>query len=314
MTDRRRNFFILLVVAGLLIGSFLVINSKDTKLGLDLRGGVELMYEASPTPQQPTLDAEAIERTLDVMRERVDRLGVAEPEIQRSGNNQINVGLPDVENAEEAEEQVGKVAQLYFYDWEPNVIGPDGRPEPDNPNVTGGQAAGDPSAGMTKYEAVRLASQRPEVNDGNNSHDGVFYAVDEEEKQVLAGPQETREDLERALENRTRPSTREQDRLTPEQVEQAEIVEVKAGTVVVQAEQPDDVEEENEVDAWFVLADNVALRGTDVREPEQNFDQGPGGSGQPIVTFQFTDEGRATWERVTREIAERGQRSRVPGQ
>ena len=57
MTDRRRNFFILLVVAGLFIGSFVVISQKKTVLGLDLEGGVELVYEASPTPQQPTLDA-----------------------------------------------------------------------------------------------------------------------------------------------------------------------------------------------------------------------------------------------------------------
>ena len=313
MTERRRNFFILLLVAGLLIGSFLVISSKRTTLGLDLRGGVELVYEASPTPAQPTIDAESIDRSIDVMRERVDQLGVSEPEIQRSGNDQISVGLPDVKDADEAIAQVGQVAQLYFYDWEPNVIGPDGRPEPDNPEVHGGQAAGDPSIAMTKYEAVELASKRPEVKDRNNSHSGVFYAVDEKEKKVLLGPQETRQDLQERLQERTE-ATREEDRLTQEQVDRAEIVEVKEGTVIVQAEQPDNVPEDQQQDAWFVLADNIALRGDEVREPEQNFDTGPGSTGQPIVTFQFTDEGRDTWERVTREIAERGQRARVPGQ
>ena len=106
MTDRRRNLFILLRVAGLLAASLYVITSKETKLGLDLRGGVELIYEASPTPQQPVVDQAALDRAIDVMRDRVDALGVSEPEIQRSGNNQISVGLPDVENAEEAEEQV----------------------------------------------------------------------------------------------------------------------------------------------------------------------------------------------------------------
>lgn len=63
-----------------------------------------------------------------MIRERVDQLGVAEPEIQRSGNNQLSVSLPDIANPAKAERQVGKVAQLYFYDWEPNVIGPDGSP------------------------------------------------------------------------------------------------------------------------------------------------------------------------------------------
>jgi SecD/SecF fusion protein len=313
VTDRRRNLFILLLVAGLLVASLVVITSKKTTLGLDLRGGVELVYEASPTPAQPTIDSEAIDRSIDVMRERVDTLGVAEPEIQRSGNNQISVGLPDVADADEAIEQVGQVAQLYFYDWEPNVIGPDGRPEPDNPEVTGGQAAGNASAGIPKYEAVERASKRPEIKDGNNSHAGVFYAVDEKEEEVVLGPQENRADLQEQLQERTKPTTSEENKIDPAVAERAKIVEVKEGTVIVQAEQPDN-ENAPQLDRWFVLADNIALRGDEVREPEQNFDQGPGGSGQPIVTFQFTDEGRSIWERVTREIAERGQRSRVPGQ
>ena len=52
------------------------------------------------------------------MRERVDQLGVAEPEIQPLGNDQISVGLPGVKNAERANAQVGTGAQLYLYDWE----------------------------------------------------------------------------------------------------------------------------------------------------------------------------------------------------
>ena len=58
------------------------------------------------------------------MRKRVDQIGVAQPEIQRSGGQEIDVALPDVSNAQRAEAEVGKTAQLYFYDWEPNVIGP----------------------------------------------------------------------------------------------------------------------------------------------------------------------------------------------
>src|SRR3712207_1120514 len=130
MGDRRRNFFILLLVAGLLIGSAYAIFQKPARLGLDLRGGVELVYQAEATPQQPVVTQEAVDRAIDVMRERVDQLGVAEPEIQRSGNNQIAVALPGVPNADEAQQQVGRVAQLWFYDWEPNVIGPDGKPAP----------------------------------------------------------------------------------------------------------------------------------------------------------------------------------------
>src|ERR671934_2566672 len=141
MTDRRRNLFVLLLVAGLLAGSVFVIATQATRLGLDLKGGVSLIYQAKPT-KQSAVNSDAINRTLDIMRERVDQLGVAEPEIQRSGPDQIDVSLPDVKNADEAASQVGTTAQLWFYDWEGSVLGPNCKPAPSNAQVTGGQAAG----------------------------------------------------------------------------------------------------------------------------------------------------------------------------
>src|SRR5918998_1284282 len=134
MTSRRRNLLVIVLTLGLLVASAVVIITKETRLGLDLKGGVELVYQGEPTPQSE-VTPEAIDRAIDIMRERVDRLGVAEPEIQRLGNDQISVGLPDVENAEDAIRQVGQVAQLFFYDWEPNVIGPNGKPAPTDPSV-----------------------------------------------------------------------------------------------------------------------------------------------------------------------------------
>ena len=86
MNDRRRNIIVLTTVVALLIGSLVVIFTKPTKLGLDLQGGVQLVYEARPTKQQPTINQESLDRALDIMRDRVDSLGVAEPELQRSGS------------------------------------------------------------------------------------------------------------------------------------------------------------------------------------------------------------------------------------
>ena len=94
----------------------------DEGSGLDLKGGVELVYQGEPTPQSE-VTPEAIDRAIDIIRERVDRLGVAEPEIQRLGNDQISVGLPGVKNLDRAKKQVGTTAQLYLYDWERNVVG-----------------------------------------------------------------------------------------------------------------------------------------------------------------------------------------------
>ena len=69
MTDRRRNSLILLVVAGLLIVSVLfvivgipgAVKAKKTRLGLDLKGGVELVYKGKPTAQSK-VDTESLNR------------------------------------------------------------------------------------------------------------------------------------------------------------------------------------------------------------------------------------------------------------
>ena len=85
MSDRRRSLLILLLVFGLIAASAVVVSTKETKLGLDLQGGVQLVYEGQPTPQQPTVDQQALDRALQIMRDRVDAFGVAEPELQLIG-------------------------------------------------------------------------------------------------------------------------------------------------------------------------------------------------------------------------------------
>src|SRR6476469_8341408 len=162
MTDRRRNLLILLLVAGLIAASVAAIATKKTRLGLDLKGGVELVYKAKTTAQSKVAP-EALNRAIDIMRKRVDQLGVAQPEIQRSGGDEIDVALPNVTKAARAEQKVGKTAQLYFYDWEPNVIGPEGAPAPTQQTVTGGANAGGSQFGLLEYQAVLRAAKRAPV-------------------------------------------------------------------------------------------------------------------------------------------------------
>ncbi|MEA2218447.1 MAG: SecD/SecF fusion protein [Solirubrobacteraceae bacterium] len=312
MTDRRRNLFVLLLVFGLLIASATVIATKPTKLGLDLQGGVELIYEAKPTKTTP-VTPDALQRAIDVMRKRIDQLGVAEPEIQQTGDRQIAVALPAVKNLADAIKQVGTVAQLAFYDWELNVVGPDGKTHPDDPNVTGqhNNAAGQPLPGnvLPLYDAVILASKRPAKIEPNNSReDSLFYAVDPKTKTVFGtgtGSGKHYGSASRADALATVPKALR---------EKAKVYEVKPNTVIVRIEQAANATKKT--DLWYVLQDDVALQGKEIKNPEQQFDQGPGGTGAPNVTFEFTSKGRKIWQQVTRQIADRGSRSvgLLPGQ
>ena len=169
---------------------------------------MQLVYEAEPTAQQPTVTPEALQRALDIMRERVDALGVSEPELLQSGRNQIEVNLPGVENAERAAQQVGSTAQLFFYDWEANLLDQDCQADA-NENANEKQ----PITGF--FQAVRQASRCDPQRDGNNNAADRprFYAFDEVSKRALNNgqPSDTREaaleDLDDA-ERRARPGGR----------------------------------------------------------------------------------------------------------
>jgi SecD/SecF fusion protein len=305
VSERRRNLFVLLLVLGLLLGSAVVIATRPTKLGLDLQGGVELVYQAQPTKQTP-VTPDAMKRAIDVMRERVDQLGVAEPEIQQVGGNQIGVALPAVKNLGEAVSQVGTVAQLAFYDWEVNVIGPDGNPAPTDTNVTGGRDAGQGPGALSLYDAIVRAAKRPAKIEANNSHDSpVFYAVDAKTKKVYR-PRKDPNGI--AAENSRAQALAN---VPPELRAKAKVYEVQPDTVIIRAQQPDTVKTKS--DQWYVLKDDVALKGQELKSPEQSFDST---TNEPIVTFKFTKKGRQIWQDVTRRISERGALSVgvLPGQ
>jgi SecD/SecF fusion protein len=324
MTDRRRNGLILLIVLGLVAGSLAVIATKKTRLGLDLKGGVELVYQAKPTAQSK-VNTESLNRAIDIMRKRVDSIGVAQPEIQLSGEKEIDVALPEVSDAGKAEKEVGRTAQLYFYDWEPNVIGAGGEPAPTEANVTGGREAASSTFGLTEYQAVlRAAKRQPILRSTDTTWTpgctaqqvkgcvyGSWYLIDtKSEKMLCPGtkpaafcqPAET----EKALYASTK---------IPAGAK-AKAVRVNPGTVIIEARPTESnagkvlVKEPN---SWYVVNDNPVLTGNDITHPQQGFDEAGGGSGQPNVNFGFTGHGKTVFEKVTKEIAHRGQEAQLPG-
>ncbi|MBF8186389.1 protein translocase subunit SecD [Nonomuraea sp. K274] len=84
------------------------------RLGLDLRGGTQLVFETKDSPTVKA-DAAATDRALDVLRQRADALGVVDPTLVRSGERRIIVELPGVLDPRQAAEVIGKTAQLAFH-------------------------------------------------------------------------------------------------------------------------------------------------------------------------------------------------------
>jgi SecD/SecF fusion protein len=263
------------------------------------KGRVRLVYVAKPR-RGTTVDA-SLRRTMAVMARRAALLHVRDVAIHRSGN-QIIVTLPGVRNADQTQQQIGATADFGFYDWETSVLGPDGKAAPSDPAVTGGSSAGQPGAGtQTLYEAVTRASKFAAIDESGGTRTGAFYGVDDKAKTVLCGPQGSKADAREACLNAAKkPSS---------------IVEVPQGYLIVRSE-ADETEKTARAaasDAYYVLKDDPVLLGRDIKDPRQDINDGPDGSGQPEVTFGFTESGREKWQKMTRAIARRGQAALLPG-
>lgn len=115
MSKKTKNLlsigFVLLVLATLYTVKF--VFDMQPRLGLDLKGGISLVYEAKPQKGQQ-LDAGVLAKTVEKMRERVDKLGVSEPDITTQGTSNVVVQLPGVHDPERAKNIVGQTAQLQF--------------------------------------------------------------------------------------------------------------------------------------------------------------------------------------------------------
>jgi SecD/SecF fusion protein len=321
MGTRRGHLFVLLFVIALVAISALVIASKQTKLGLDLQGGLELVYQGQVTEAGTEVTGEDIEDSISIIEQRINKLGVSEPEVARLGTDEITVSLPGVTDANRAAEQVGSTAQLYYYDWEPNLIGPEhaiggspGREPPEGPrkasekrweeagrNVTSKDNKQLIYAGAypTAYDAAQLAAEQKPATDCSEcsvAKPRYYLFQKAEPHELIAGPELAKKDLYISPTGKKRPKD-------------GIVVEVPAGTILV-SEFPTDEEgklDETADPGWFALKDKPALSGDEITNPEQSY----GPSNEPIVNFEFTGSGREAFHDTTRQIAQRGQASAI---
>mgnify|MGYP001161697603 CR=1 FL=1 len=94
--------------------SVIISFTNSPRLGLDLRGGTQLVFETKDSPKVKA-DAAATDRAINVLRQRADALGVVDPTLVRSGERRIIVELPGVLDPRQAAEVIGRTAQLSFH-------------------------------------------------------------------------------------------------------------------------------------------------------------------------------------------------------
>jgi SecD/SecF fusion protein len=288
----RRYLLILLVLFGAIAGVATLGYFREPTLGLDLQGGLEVVLEARPEAGQELTEAD-LDRSVEIIRERVDKLGVSEPEIRTQDPNQIVVDLAGVFDAQRASTVIGQTAQLEFYDLQGDV------------DPLSQDANGNPVPSETLLPLLTREDNLPE---GTTAREWYLYG---DKKERLAGPAPTKRELLQQVEGGEAPRGSEfyvvpsnKTILTCGSTANADDPTAAAQPCPgnVTAAQP-----------WYYLykyqPNNAEspipeLTGEDLNAggTRQDFDQ----NGQPNVVLDFTDEGGDKFHDITRRLSQRG--------
>jgi len=93
---------------------FVQLQKRAIKLGLDLQGGMHVVLEVDKSQLDENAAKDAVDRALEIIRNRIDEFGVSEPLIQKQGNDRIVVELPALQDPERARNLIGQTALLEF--------------------------------------------------------------------------------------------------------------------------------------------------------------------------------------------------------
>ena len=285
--NRRSSFFVVGLLAAALIGVALMAVPgsplrQEPTLGLDLQGGLEVTLQAVPPPNRE-LTKDDLDRSVDIMRNRVDKLGVTEPEIRTQGDDQIVIQLPGVKDPEAAAEIIGTTAQLELYDLETSLTGP---------SIS---IRGVPVESVSLYDL--LARVQSQAKEGASD---AFYLVNPKSKRVVDGPFASEKEALRKSKGKL-PQGRELFAVPARMV----VITCGVGAVVCPGGQggggvlPDRTYyylfKYDPPEIPQMTGEDLKLSGT-----RADFDTSPGRSGQPIVTMEFTGRGSDRFEEITR--------------
>ena len=297
--NRRTSFLVVGLLVAALVGVALMaipgspLRQKPT-LGLDLQGGLEVTLQAVPPPDRE-LTEEDLNRSVDIMRNRVDKLGVTEPEIRTQGSNQIVIQLPGVSDPEAAAEIIGTTAQLELYDLERSLTGPSL------------SVRGFPIESTSLYDL--LARVQSQVDEGASE---AFYVVNTAAKRVVSGPFASEED---ALKKSKGKLPRGQ-RLFAVPGNMVVITCGETAVICPGGQDGNGVAPDRTYYYLFsydppripqMTGEDFKLSGT-----RADFDTSPGGAGRPIVTMEFTGAGSDKFEEITRNLWIRGRLKQAP--
>jgi SecD/SecF fusion protein len=308
VSDRRRHLTLLaFIVAALAAVALLAIPGspvhKKPTLGLDLQGGLEVVLKANP-PKGHTLTTDDINRSIDIMRNRIDKLGVSEPEIRKQGSNQIVIQLAGVHDPASAAKLIGKTAVLQFYDFEADLTGPS--------LTTGLQKV--PVATGSLFGLLDAPETRALADKGTPRQWYLFNP----QKIVKAGPAPTREAL---LKSQIVQRPVAKGGLGQHLPKDWTILRVPQNTIVVSCDASSannnciSAKQITGNKAFYLLKfhdpsefpDNPIpeMTGADLKLSGTRADIDPQTS-QPVVLMQFTGHGKKVFHEITRREAQRG--------
>ncbi|MFF0222290.1 protein translocase subunit SecD [Streptomyces sp. NPDC004629] len=153
-----RSLALILIAIVALTGGMFASGHTTPRLGIDLAGGTSITLQAK-ADQGSAINKANMDTAVEIMNRRVNGLGVSEAEVQTQGTSNIIVNIPKGTNSEEARQQVGTTAKLYFRPVlasEPS--GAAASPSPSPSGSAGGSASPSPSGSASADEKASSSS------------------------------------------------------------------------------------------------------------------------------------------------------------